>query len=36
MIQNAVVACVHDARWGGKLPSFAFVKEGPYVIPLPA
>jgi hypothetical protein len=36
MVQNAVIACVHDARWGGKAPSFAFVKEGPYVIPLPA
>ncbi len=35
MVQNAVVASVHDARWGGKAPSFAFVKEGPYVIPLP-
>jgi nickel-dependent lactate racemase len=33
MVQNAVVACVHDARWGGKTPSFAFVKEGPYAIP---
>jgi hypothetical protein len=33
MVQNAVIACVHDARWGGKKPSFAFMKEGPYVIP---
>ncbi len=34
MVQNAVVACVHDRRWGGRRPSFAFVKEGPYVIPV--
>jgi nickel-dependent lactate racemase len=33
MVQNAVVACVHDPRWGGKRPSVAFVKEGPYAIP---
>jgi nickel-dependent lactate racemase len=33
MVQNAVIACVHHSRWGGKKPSFAFMKEGPYVIP---
>ncbi len=36
MVQNAVIACVHHPRWGGRTPTFAFVKEGPYVIPLPA
>jgi nickel-dependent lactate racemase len=36
MVQNAVVASVHDARWGGRRPTFAFVKEGPYVIPTAA
>ena len=33
MLQNAVVACVHDPRWQGRKPTFAFVKEGPYAIP---
>ncbi len=33
MVQNAVVACVHDARWRGAAPSFAFVREGPYAVP---
>jgi nickel-dependent lactate racemase len=36
MVQNAVIACVHDARWDGRTPSFAFVKEGPYAIPFRA
>jgi nickel-dependent lactate racemase len=36
MVQNAVIACVHDARWGGRTPSFAFMKEGPYAIPFRA
>ena len=36
MVQNAVIACVHDPRWGGRMPSFAFVKEGPYAIPFRA
>lgn len=34
MVQNAVVACVRDPRWGGRTPSFAFVREGPYAIPI--
>jgi nickel-dependent lactate racemase len=34
MVQNAVVACVHDRRWNGARPSFAFVREGPYVVPV--
>jgi nickel-dependent lactate racemase len=33
MVQNAVIACVHDPRWAGRTPTFAFVKEGPYAIP---
>jgi nickel-dependent lactate racemase len=33
MVQNAVIACVHDARWGGRKPSFALIREGPYAIP---
>jgi len=33
MVQNAVIACVHDRRFAGRKPTFAFVKEGPYVIP---
>jgi nickel-dependent lactate racemase len=33
MTQNAIVACVHDRRWGGARPTFAFVREGPYAIP---
>ncbi len=33
MVQNAVVACVHDPRWGGAPASMAFVKEGPYAVP---
>lgn len=36
MLQNAVVACVHDPRWEGRRPSFAFVREGPYAVPVGA
>jgi hypothetical protein len=36
MAQNAVIACVHDPRWGGRKPSFAFVPEGPYAVPMRA
>jgi lactate racemase len=36
MVQNAVIASVHDPRWGGRTPTFAFVKEGPYAIPFRA
>jgi hypothetical protein len=36
MVQNAVVAAVHDPRWGGARPSLAFVKEGPYAVPIRA
>ena len=34
MAQNAIVACALDERWGGRRPSFAFVREGPYAIPV--
>jgi hypothetical protein len=34
MLQNAIVACCHEARWGGRRPSFAFVREGPYAVPV--
>ncbi len=34
MTQNAIVACVHDPRFGGARPSFAFVREGPYAVPV--
>jgi nickel-dependent lactate racemase len=36
MVQNAVVACVNDPRWRGARPSVAFVREGPYAVPLRA
>ncbi len=34
MTQNAIVACALDERWHGARPSFAFVREGPYAIPV--
>jgi len=34
MTQNAIIACVHDPRWRGARPSFAFVREGPYAVPM--
>ena len=34
MVQNAIAACALDPRWRGERPSFAFVKEGPYAVPL--
>lgn len=36
MVQNAVVASAGDPRWRGARPSFAFVKEGPYAVPMRA
>lgn len=35
MVQNAVIASVHDPRWRGATPSIAFVREGPYAVPMP-
>ncbi len=34
MVQNAIVYAVHHPRWGGVFPSVAFLKEGPYAVPL--
>ncbi len=34
MAQSAIVACALDERWAGRRPSFAFVREGPYAIPV--
>jgi hypothetical protein len=34
MTQNAIVACAHHPRWGGARPRFAFVREGPYAVPM--
>jgi nickel-dependent lactate racemase len=34
MAQNAIVACALDERRRGERPSFAFVREGPYAIPV--
>jgi nickel-dependent lactate racemase len=36
MLQNALIAAVHHPRWGGRSPSVAFIKEGPYAVPLRA
>jgi hypothetical protein len=36
MAQGAIVATVLDDRWRGQRPSFAFVREGPYAIPVRA
>lgn len=33
MVQNAVVYAVGHPKWGGRLPSVAFVREGPYAVP---
>ncbi len=33
MVQNAVVYAVSHPKWGGRLPSAAFVREGPYAVP---
>jgi len=34
MVQNALVATVCHPRWGGSRPSVAFIKEGPYAVPV--
>lgn len=34
MLQNAVVYAVNHPRWGGNRPSVAFIKEGPYAVPV--
>jgi hypothetical protein len=34
MVQNAVIAAVRHPRWGAGEPSMAFIKEGPYAVPV--
>jgi hypothetical protein len=34
MVQNAVLFAVNHPKWGGALPSFAFLAEGPYAVPV--
>jgi lactate racemase len=34
MTQNAVIAAVRHPRWGAGEPSMAFIKEGPYAVPV--
>jgi hypothetical protein len=34
MVQNALIVAVHHRRWNGHLPSVAFIKEGPYAVPV--
>jgi nucleoside-diphosphate-sugar epimerase len=34
MVQNAVVACVRHPRWRGEAPTVAFLREGPYAVPV--
>jgi len=34
MVENAVVASVHHPRWRGAAPSMAFLREGPYAVPI--
>ncbi len=35
MVQNALVYAVRHPRWHGRLPSVAFLREGPYSVPTP-
>jgi hypothetical protein len=34
MVQNAVIFAVHRCREKGTEPSIAFIREGPYAVPL--
>jgi hypothetical protein len=34
MAQNAIIYAVKHPRWGGADPSIAFIKEGPYAVPV--
>jgi hypothetical protein len=36
MVQNALIAAVHDPRFGGREPATAFIPEGPYAVPVRA
>jgi hypothetical protein len=32
MVQHAVISAAHHPRWAGRLPSMAFIPEGPYAV----
>ena len=34
MVQNAVIAAIRHPRWGAGVPRMAFIKEGPYAVPV--
>ena len=34
MVQNALICAVNHPRWSGSVPSVAFMKEGPYAVPI--
>jgi len=34
MLQNSIIYAVHHPRFKGRLPSIAFIDEGPYAIPM--
>jgi hypothetical protein len=34
MLQNAIVHAVKSPRWKGAAPRVAFIKEGPYAVPV--
>jgi len=34
MAQNAIIYAVKHPRWAGADPSIAFIKEGPYAVPV--
>jgi len=34
MVQNAIIYAVGQPRWGSTKPSVAFIKEGPYAVPV--
>jgi len=34
MVQNALLYACHHPKWDGRAPSVAYIKEGPYAIPL--
>jgi hypothetical protein len=34
MVQNAIIYAVKHPRWGDAAPSVAFIKEGPYAVPV--
>jgi len=34
MVQNAIIYGVNHPRWSGAVPSVAFIKEGPYAVPI--